>query len=97
MGTVLIVCAIVVTVTCIVVAIFLIRTLLQMYRTAQQAEMLLRGVNEEVEHFKQLAGNIFSFADKFTSPWFKAGSWLFSIAAAAIKKKIEKKSANPNS
>ena len=97
LSNVLIVCAILVTFTFIIIAVFLIRTLMQMYRTAKQAEDLLKGVNQEVERLKQFTGNIFSFADRFTSPWFKAGSWIFSLAAAAVKKKMDKKTANPNS
>jgi hypothetical protein len=91
MSTILIVCAVAVTVALVVAVIFLISTLSQIRRTARQAEILLLNLNQEMNLVSRITNSISSFFDVFSSPWVKAGSWAAGIFSAfqAKRKKHE--------
>lgn len=81
MNSVLIVCAIVVTLAIVVAIVFVIRTLLQVQRTAREAEMLIKNLNEEISTVLRITGNISAFVDRLSSPWVRVGSWFTGIAS----------------
>lgn len=82
MNTVLVVCAVVLTIAILVAIVFLVRALVQIRRTARQAEILLNNLNQEMNLVGRITDTISSFVDMFTSPWVKVGSWVAGIASA---------------
>lgn len=81
MNTVLLICAIIVTVTVVTAAVFLINTLVQMKRTAKEAEVFLNGVNGEVDKMKNMTNSVSGFiANLVNSPWLKFGSVISAVA-----------------
>jgi ABC-type uncharacterized transport system permease subunit len=86
MNTVIVICCVSVTLAFIVLVVFAVRTLMQVYKTAQQAEFLLTAVNQEVG----ILGHICSAIGNFVSqsfPIIKIGSVVSGIVAGWFMKK----------
>ena len=94
MNSVLITCIVILTIAIVVAVVFLIQTLVQMRRTAGEAEVLLKGLNEEMSMVKDLTNNVSSFVNSFGSPWMKFGATLASIL---LRKGVEKKNSKNQS
>ena len=63
MNTVILVCAVAVTLAFVVLVTFAVRTLMQVYNTAKQAELLLTSINQEitvVSHITAAVGQFFA-------------------------------------
>jgi hypothetical protein len=93
MTTILLVCAIVLTVAITVAVIFLVKTLIQVERTARQAETLLKGVNTEVSTVLNISEKVSGLLEAFSSPWVKIGtiaSGVISSMLASSKKRLSK-------
>jgi hypothetical protein len=89
MNTILLVCAVAVTVALVIAVIFLISTLSQIRRTARQAEILLSSLNQEMCIVGRITESISSFFELFASPWVKVGGWaagLLTMLQAKRKK-----------
>jgi hypothetical protein len=87
MNTVLTVCAIAFTLAIIVAVVFLVRTLLQVARTAHEAEILLKGINTEVSTLMKISDKISNLMEAFSSPWMKAGTLITSIISSMLTSK----------
>jgi hypothetical protein len=81
MITVIIICSIVLTIAITAALVYLIQTLYQMKRTAREAEVLLKNINQEVAAIGQITGTISAFVEKFSSPWVRVGSWFTGFLA----------------
>jgi len=90
MNAVLIVCVVLVTLAIIVAVIFAVQTLVQVRRTAREAEILLKNINEEVNTVLRITGAVSAFIDGFSSPWVKMGSWFTGVASTLLKNKTLK-------
>lgn len=80
------ICAVCATIAVIVATVFLVRTLIQIRRTAREAEQLLHNLNREIDVVARLTGALAGLADKLSSPWLRAGTWIGGLASAFIKK-----------
>lgn len=90
METVLIGCAVVVTVAFIVAIVFLVQTLSQVRNTARQAEELLSNLNKELATVSKVTGFVSNMVERFTTPWFKIGSWLAATATSYVVNRTQK-------
>lgn len=97
MNAVLITCIIILTLAVVVAVVFLVQTLIQMRRTGSEAEILLKGLNEEMNMVKDLTNNVSSFVTGFGSPWMKFGAWLATVASIMLKKGVGKKNSKNQS
>jgi hypothetical protein len=80
--TIFIICAVLITIAVIVAVVFLIQTLIQIKKTAFEAEMLMRNVNREVALVEKITETISGFVANFSSPWVKIGSVLTSVVSS---------------
>ena len=77
----------VVAVVCIVfVSVFLVSALMQIKKTAFQAEQFLRQMNQEMSMVSKITSAISEFAEQFTSPWIKAGAVVTSVVSSLISR-----------
>jgi hypothetical protein len=88
MNVIVVVCVVVLTIAVVTGVVFLIQTLIQVKRTAGQAELLMRSCNEEIGIVKSLTSNVSSVVTNFKSPWFKVGAWAMGMASAFLKKSV---------
>lgn len=91
METILIVCAIVITVAVVAGIVFFIRTMLQVRNTARQAEILMAAVNSEIKSVVGITDAINAFIANLSSPWFKVGGWLTGVVSSLILKRRKEK------
>jgi uncharacterized membrane protein SirB2 len=91
MNTIVAVCVILVTLAIVIGIIFAIRTLVQIRRTAREAETLLKSINAEINTVMRITGSISAFIDRFSSPWVKVGSWFTGIVSSLMKKHRQEK------
>jgi hypothetical protein len=90
MNTTIVCCLVAVTLAFIVLVVFAVRTLLQVYKTARQAELLLTSVNQEMSVVGRITSAIGGlFSQSF--PIIKIGSIVSGIVAGwfAKRKKCE--------
>ena len=90
METVLIACAVVLTVAILVAIVFVVQTLSQIRNTARQAEELLSNINKELATVSKVTGFISTMAARFTTPWFKIGSWLAATVTSYVMNRTPK-------
>lgn len=91
MNTVIMVSVIVVTAAIVVLVAYLVRTLNQVKRTAREAELLLKSLNQEVNTIGRITGNVSAFIERLSSPWVKAGSWAAGVASSLFRKQKKEK------
>lgn len=91
MNTVLLICIIVLTASIVVAVVFLVRTLIQVRKTAREAEVLLNSVNYEANKVKTFSDNVMGFVETLmNSPWLRVGTAASTIVGGiftALKKK----------
>ncbi len=90
METVYVACAVAVAVAVLVAAVYLVVTLNQLRKTARQAEELIANLNRELASVSKVTGFVSSLVERFTTPWFKAGSWLASAVASYVMNRSQK-------
>lgn len=94
MNSVLLICIVVLTASIVVAVVFFVRTLIQVRKTAREAEILLNSVNYEANKIKVFTENVTSIAGVFmNSPWLRAGSAVSSIIGGLFTALKKKKSA----
>lgn len=83
MNTVLSVCAVSFTAAIIVAVVFFIRTMIQVRRTASEAELLLKNINYEANKVKSFTDNVTGFVENvINSPWLRFGTMASSMASS---------------
>ena len=90
MNNIMIICTIVATVAFVIAVIFLAVALIQVKRTATQAEKLLGGLNKDISEVGKIASNFMSLSQGLLSPSAKIGSWLMGALYALITKNKKK-------
>lgn len=80
------ICAICSTIAIVVATVFLVRTMIQVRRTAHEAEQLLHNLNREMDVVARITGALSGLTDKLSSPWLRAGTWIGGLVSAVIKK-----------
>jgi hypothetical protein len=82
----------------VVAVVFMVRTMIQVRKTAKEAETLLNSLNYETNKVKAFTETFTSFVGNFiNSPWLKFGTLASSVATgifAGLRKKHEEKSSN---
>ncbi len=91
MNTIIIICAIIITLAFVTLVAFAVRTLMQVFRTAKQAELLLSSINQEANVLSHLISSIGSFF-KQSFPIIKIGSVVSGLVAGWFAKR--KKNSN---
>jgi hypothetical protein len=86
MNTVIIVWVIIVTLTFVTLVAFAVRTLMQVFRTAKQAELLLVAINQEANVLSHIMSSVGSFF-KQSFPIIKIGSVVSGLVAGWFAKR----------
>jgi uncharacterized protein YoxC len=81
------VCFVVLTVSVVVAVVFMVRTMLQVRRTAAEAEQLLRGLNQELAAVQTITERASSFVKQLSSPFGLVGGLLTGALSAWITKR----------
>lgn len=85
MMTVFLFCAVVLTVSAVVATVFIVRTMIQVKRTAAEAETLLKSVNYEATRVKTFTENVAGFIEgTLNSPWLKFGTMASCIVSSVV-------------
>ena len=84
LNTTIIICIILFTLTVVVTAIFLIRTLIQVKKTAGELEDALQKVNKEMDVISDISGKVANITKNLSSPVVAAVS---ALATAFFRKK----------
>ena len=87
MDTVITVSVIVVALGILAGIVFFILTLIQVRRTARQAEQLLKLLHEDVGIINHITGSIAYFTQKLNSPAIKAGALLSGLVSFFLKRR----------
>ena len=87
MITVLVVCAVVVSIAVVIAVIYFIQTLIQIRCASREAEIFMRNLNREMGGLVRITDGISSFLNSFNSPWMKAGSWITGMVSSLLKNK----------
>ena len=90
METVILVCIIVATLAFVVLVVFAVRTLMQVYNTARQVEHLVRSINQEMDVVTRITTGIGHFFSN-TFPVMKYASLVGGLVSGWLMKR--KKSA----
>jgi len=95
MNNVLLICIVVITASIVVAVVFLVRTLIQVRKTAREAEMLLNSVNYEANKVKTFTDNVMGFVEiLMNSPWLRVGTAASSIVGGIFTALKRKKAAS---
>jgi hypothetical protein len=90
MNTIVLICICIITLSIAALVIYIIRAVIAIEKTVTEAKILIKSVNEEVDAMKKVTAGIYNLFENFRSPWFKAGSWIFNLAASIVKKRFNK-------
>ncbi|MFH1368565.1 MAG: hypothetical protein ABII64_05510 [Elusimicrobiota bacterium] len=85
MNTVLMTCVVTLTVAIVVAVVFFVKTMIQVRRTAGEAETLLKTFNYEADRVKSFTENVTGFVENaINSPWLRFGSVASTIVSGIV-------------
>lgn len=85
MMTVFMVCAVVLTASVVTAVVFIVRTMIQVRRTASEAEALMKSINYEAEKVKVFTNNVTGFVEGvLNSPWLRFGTLASGIVTSVV-------------
>jgi uncharacterized protein YoxC len=87
MNTILMICAVVVTLSVVAAVVYLIQALNSVKKAADELEVLLKSVNREVDMVTNITGKIQGFVNRVTAPWKRTGGWLGGIISSFVRYK----------
>lgn len=86
-NTWIIICMVLSTIALIVVAVYLIITLIQIKKTAEEMEESFKRVNTELAVVNKISGKVVSMTEKISTPLISAFSLLFYIFSGSRSKR----------
>ena len=66
--------------------IYIVITLVQIKRTARQAELVLQKINNDLDVLNKVSGKVADITEKFSAPVISVFSALFHIVSSIVKK-----------
>lgn len=94
MNIVITVSVIIIALAILVALFFLISTLIQVQRTARQAELVLNKINNDINVIGSIVEDVSYFTQKLSSPVIKIGAVVGGLVSMFIKRHHKKDDSN---